>query len=113
MELETKFLPIELANGVVIRVEATQFGESTNREQPLIGEEIESDVSLNIQPLKGVTDTIEEIAGTIKASLDKVKPTKASVEFGVEFGYESGQLTAMIVKGSGKANLKITLEWSH
>lgn len=113
MELETKFLPIELANGVVIRVEATQIGESTNREQPLIGEEIESDVSLNIQPLKEVTDAIEGIAGTIKASFDKVKPTKASVEFGVDFAYESGQLTAMIVKGSGKVNLKITLEWSY
>jgi hypothetical protein len=52
------------------------------------------------------------IADTIKASLDKAKPSKASVEFGLEFGYESGQLTAMIVKGASKANLKIILEWS-
>jgi hypothetical protein len=35
-----------------------------------------------------------------------------TTEFGVEFGYESGQLTALIVKGTGKANLKITMEWT-
>jgi hypothetical protein len=29
----------------------------------------------------------------------------------MELAIESGQLTAIIVKGSGKANLEITLEW--
>lgn len=30
-----------------------------------------------------------------------------------ELAIESGQLTAVIVKGSGKANLEITLEWER
>ena len=30
---------------------------------------------------------------------------------GIEVAVESGQLTALIVKGSGKANLEITMEW--
>jgi len=34
------------------------------------------------------------------------------VEFGLEVALESGQLTAVLVKGSAKANLKITLEWA-
>jgi hypothetical protein len=29
----------------------------------------------------------------------------------MELAVESGQLTAVIVKGSGKGNLEITLEW--
>jgi hypothetical protein len=113
MESQTKIIPVELASGKVLRIESTHFEVDTDQKNLVLGEEIESNVSLNIRPLKDVTDAIEEIAETIKASLDKVKPTKACVEFGVEFGYESGQLTAMIVKGTGKANLKITLEWSH
>lgn len=34
------------------------------------------------------------------------------MEFGLEVALESGQLTAVLVKGSAKANLKITLEWA-
>ncbi len=41
----------------------------------------------------------------------RVGPSKGSVEFGVEVGVEAGQLTALIVKGSGTANLKIALHW--
>lgn len=114
MEPQTKIIPVELPNGTVIKVEATPVDKSPQEGQPFIpGEEVESDVSFNIKPLKDVTDAIEGIADAIKESLDKVKPTKASVEFGLEFGYESGQLTALIVKGTSKANLKITLEWTQ
>ena len=112
MESLTKIVPVKLDSGVIVRVEATTVGESLEESQDTTGDEVESDVSFNIRPLKEVTDAIEGIADTIKASLDKAKPSKASVEFGLEFGYESGQLTAMIVKGASKANLKIILEWS-
>jgi hypothetical protein len=40
-----------------------------------------------------------------------VQPKKATVEFGVEVTVKSGKLTALIVEGEGKGNLKITLEW--
>jgi hypothetical protein len=42
--------------------------------------------------------------------LEKVKPKKASVEFGLEVAVESGKLTTLLVKGASTANLKITLE---
>jgi hypothetical protein len=32
-------------------------------------------------------------------------------KIGIELAIESGQLTAVIVKGSGKVNLEIMLEW--
>jgi hypothetical protein len=43
--------------------------------------------------------------------LAKVKPKKASVEFSLKVGVESGKLTSLLVKGTGEGNLKITLEW--
>ncbi len=45
------------------------------------------------------------------APIQKVKPKKATLKFGMEIAVESGALTAVIVKGSGKANLEITFEW--
>lgn len=54
--------------------------------------------------------TIEGFAETLQQSLSKLKPQKATVEFGIEIGAESGQLTTLIVKGTGSANLKVTLE---
>ncbi|KAM3096966.1 CU044_2847 family protein [Phormidesmis sp. 146-35] len=103
-------IPVQLENGVQIRVEATVIGSSL--QIGVEGEEIESDVGARIQSLKEVTDAIEGIAGSVVESLKKFKPSKSSIEFGVEFGYESGQLTALIVKGTSKANLKITMEWT-
>lgn len=113
MDTSLSIIPVELENGAVIRVQATPIGEPGDSSLPEIGEEIESDVSLNLQPLREVADSIEGIAQTIKSALDKVKPSKASVEFNVEFGFEAGQLTAMIVQGSGSANLKVCLEWEE
>jgi Trypsin-co-occurring domain 1 len=58
-----------------------------------------------------VEKAIEGVAKMISSSLKAVKPTKVSAEIGIEFAVESGQLTALFVKGNGKANLKISLEW--
>src|SRR5947209_15168132 len=64
-------------------------------------------------PFKEVTDTVEGLAKALVTTLKKVKPRAASVEFGVQVGIESGKLTALLVKGTGNANLKITLEWGE
>ena len=69
------------------------------------------EVAFTLPPFQGVTDAIENIAISMLTTLEKVRPKKASVEFGIEFALESGQLTALLVKGSGTSNLKITLEW--
>jgi len=58
-----------------------------------------------------ISATVESIATELQHTFETVKPKKSSVKFGLELGVESGQLTAFLVKGSGKANLEITLEW--
>jgi len=116
MDQETAIIPLDLAEGKRIYVEATRFTavspKADSDEQDVaysrgIGEE---DVAF-LPDFQSVTDAIEGIATAIRNSLEKVKPEKATIEFGVEFGVESGKLTALIVKGSGKANLKISLQW--
>ncbi|MCI5144265.1 MAG: hypothetical protein D3923_01765 [Candidatus Electrothrix sp. AR3] len=55
--------------------------------------------------------SLEGIVSVVNDAIIKVKPKKASVELGIKIGLEAGHLTAMIVKGTGEANLKIVLEW--
>jgi hypothetical protein len=90
-------VPVQLPNGAVVKVEVT----STGRE----------DVGFDVKQFQPIADAIEGVIQMIAAPIEKVKPKKATVKFGMEMAIESGQLTAVIVKGSGKGNLEITLEW--
>jgi hypothetical protein len=96
----TEFIPVKLANGTTIKFQVSQ-PETGRRDVADIG----------ALPFNHVTEALQEIVGNLKETLDRVKPDKASVKFGVEMAVEAGNLTALIVKGSGKGNLEITLEW--
>jgi hypothetical protein len=98
-DVRTTILKAKLSDGSVVHIETSQIhGEEKVGAKPF--------------DFQQVAASIESIVNAVKASLDKAEAKKATVEFGVEIGAEAGQLTALIVKGSGKANLKITLEWS-
>src|SRR2546426_10031477 len=99
-ERRTKIVEAKLEGGQIIRIQATSLG----------GQER---VGIDLPSFKEVTDAVEGIAQSVMTTLAKVKPRKATVEFGLEIGLESGKLTAIIVKGSGTANLKITMEWGE
>jgi len=97
---KTEVVKALLDDGTSISIQATSLG----------GEER---VAFGVPPFKEVTDTVEGLAKALVTTLKKVKPRAASVEFGVQVGIESGKLTALLVKGTGNANLKITLEWGE
>lgn len=90
-------VPVQLPNGAIVKVEVT----STGRE----------DVGFDVKQFQPIADAIEGVVQMIAAPIQKVNPKKAAVKFGMELAIESGQLTAVIVKGSGKGNLEIMLEW--
>ena len=107
-----RFIPVRLPNGAIIRVDTSMTPRE--REAEDIEEDVadvEEDVAFGLPPFSDLIAPIEGIATTISSVIDKVKPKKTSVEFGIEVSGEPGKLTALLVKGSGKANLKITLEW--
>ena len=96
-ESRSETVPLQLPNGAIAKIEVTQTGRE--------------DVGFDVKQFQPVADAIEGIVQMIAAPIQKVRPKKATVKFGLEMAIESGQLTAIIVKGSGKANLEITLEW--
>jgi hypothetical protein len=97
MEPQTKIISVELTDGTSVRVEATPIGDRK--------------VGFQARPFSEVTTAIESLSKDIAETLQKVKPDRASVKFGIEIGMESGKLTALLVKGTATANLEITLEW--
>jgi hypothetical protein len=90
-------VPVQLPNQTRINIEVAQTGRE--------------DVAFDTKSFHEVTDAIEGIAEAITNSLEKVTPSKASVKFGLEIQIEQGSLVAAIVRGTGKANLEVTLEW--
>ncbi|ARV58343.1 hypothetical protein BZZ01_06565 [Nostocales cyanobacterium HT-58-2] len=99
MELQTKMIAVELADGTSVRVEATQIGDRK--------------INFQSRPFEEVTTAIESLTKEIAEALHKVKPDRASVKFGVDIGVESGKLTVLLVKNPSTANIEITLEWGH
>jgi hypothetical protein len=96
---QTTIIPLELSDGTIVRVEATPIGDQ--------------EIAFGNRPFKQATDAIKAIAKELSGVLQQeVKPDKATIKFGLEIAIESGQITTLIVKGSSKANLEITLEWS-
>lgn len=96
-EIRSDTVPVQLPNGAIVKFEVTNTGRE--------------DVNFDSKQFKPVADAIEGVMQMITVPIQKVKPKRASVKFGMELAIESGELTAIIVKGSGKANLEITLEW--
>lgn len=90
---------VQLPNGAITKVEVTAIGRE--------------DVKFGVKQFQPIADVIEGIVEMIAIPIQKAKPQKAVVKFSIELALESGELTAVIVKGSSKANLEIALEWEN
>jgi hypothetical protein len=58
-----------------------------------------------------INDLLGDIANRFGSTLRRAGPSKATIELGVQFGYENGKLIALIGGASIKATLKIGIEW--
>jgi Trypsin-co-occurring domain 1 len=59
----------------------------------------------------GVRETVTVIAEQLTAAWEKVKPSEATVEFGLKLTAKSGRLTGLVVEGGGEASLTVKLTW--
>jgi hypothetical protein len=115
----TQVVPVQMADGRTIHVEARVLepvpeGEarSSGEQDVLFRRKTEEERGgLAALPFEHVTSAITDIAQAMTGALEKAKPRRSQVEFGLEIAVEAGQLTALIVKGGGTASLTVTLEW--
>lgn len=61
----------------------------------------------------GVRATVEGLATEFAQVWAVVKPTEASVTFGLKVTAKSGKLTGLVVEGGGEASLTVTLSWKQ
>jgi len=95
----TEIIQVRLADDTIINVQAENLG----------GQQY---IAAGLPPaFNEISPTIEGIANSVVTTLRKIGPSKGSVEFGLQIAVEAGHLTTLLVKGSGAASLKITLEW--
>ncbi|WFU33637.1 CU044_2847 family protein [Bradyrhizobium brasilense] len=66
--------------------------------------------SLNFSDL---AETIGGMSEALTAVLERSRPTKAKVSFGVEVTGKAGKLLALLVDAEGKGTLNVTLEWTR
>jgi NTP-dependent ternary system trypsin peptidase co-occuring protein len=59
----------------------------------------------------GVSGTLEGVAQAVRSGLEKVTPSKTTVELGIQLAIKNGMLTGLIVEGKADASLRVTLEW--
>lgn len=102
-ESRSQFMPVQLDDGTIIRIEATPTDDTEQGEGYI--------ASVGVPSFDQFTETVKSMAKSITRIWSEVQPSKASVEFSVEVGFETGQLTAWLVKGSSKGHLTITMEW--
>ncbi|MBE9062283.1 CU044_2847 family protein [cf. Phormidesmis sp. LEGE 11477] len=95
--LQTELVSVDLGDGITAKVEVLETG----REK----------VGAGLLPLDSVSEAITKISKIVATSIQSVKPKKATVKYGLAIGVEQGSLVAALVRGTGTANLEITLEW--
>jgi len=72
----------------------------------------ERDVGIGrVLSFDGLVNSVGAIAESMTRALRAAKPDEAEVEFGIDVGVEAGELTSLIVKGSGTATLRVKLIW--
>lgn len=74
---------------------------------------IEQEVGIGASySFKKVKKSINALVSELNDIMKEAKPNKFQVEFGVEVSLDNeGTLSALIVQGSSKANIKVTLAW--
>lgn len=58
-----------------------------------------------------VAGTLEGFSMAIRSALRLAAPSRVTVELGLELAVKAGRLTGLLVDGSGKGSLRVTLEW--
>jgi Trypsin-co-occurring domain 1 len=101
MPADRRVVEVRLPNGTVAFVRATEIDPGASERAQWTGQ-------FDFEHIAG---TLEGIAESIRAAVDKAKPSSTRVELGVELAVTNGKLVGLIVEGGGKGALTVTLEW--
>lgn len=94
-----EFVLVDLGDGVIAKAEVTDLGRES--------------VGAGTLSFEGVAKAITKISQFYASSIQEIRPTKATLKYGLAISVEQGSLMAALVRGTGTANLEVTLEWEN
>ncbi len=97
---------VKLDDNTTILVEVTTNSNEDGRGRNISDTKIEAEY-------EKFSVAVEKVAEQTLKPLKKLEAKKVSLKMGLAFGLESGSLTAMLVKGTGNANIEVTIEWEN
>lgn len=99
-------IPVRLPDGsrLLVRAERTAaaVGGAVDDEQEIAG---------RLPDIDQVTAAVGAFTERIGAALQRSAPTRFTVEFECEIGFDSGGLVAIVGKGSAKSAFRVVMEW--
>lgn len=104
--MRTRVVEVDLGNGTVALMQVTDAEVEEGEGAEKVGWQDRFDFT-------DVAETLSGIADALKSAVATAKPHTMTVELGLELAVKSGKLTGMLIEGSGKAALKVTLGWER
>jgi hypothetical protein len=101
--MKDEVVAVELAGGGRMLLEVTRHG---SREEQVAA-------TTSAWSLEHVSEALIGISREMGRVLTAAAPDEAEITFGVECVLETDKILALLVKGSAKSNLQVTLKWKR
>lgn len=102
-----EMIPVPLPDGSRLLVRAARV------EPAVDGGDDEQEIAGRVPSIDQVTDAVSGFAERIGTALKRSAPTRFTVEFECEIGFDAGGLVAILGKGSAKSAFRVVMEWDR
>lgn len=99
-------VPVEIDGHKVLLA----IGPGGGKAAPALGEEQE--IGWRRPRLEPVLDGLTAVARAMGTRLQQTGASRATVEFGCDVSFDTGQFLAVVGKASSRSTWKVTLEWT-
>jgi hypothetical protein len=106
--VDQQVIPIILPSGkeILLASETPQAEDGSSEGAPY------RDVAFHLD-FQDLVDTAAEIGESLRRGIQRIAPSKATVEMSVGVDAKTGKITAFLVEGAANGAIKISLEWGE
>ncbi|MGP4005601.1 CU044_2847 family protein [Streptomyces sp. 4N124] len=101
-------VPVAMPDGSRLYLRAEPIGTAV-----ALPSDDEHEIAGRLPSLDQIAHAVGGFTGQISEALKKTAPTRFTLTFDCEVGFEAGGLVALIGKGSGKSAFSVTMEWDR
>lgn len=107
---DTTPVPVAMPDGSRLYLRAEPLGAAAEPPGTL---DDEQEIAGRLPSLDQIAHAVGSFTTQMGEALKKAAPTRFTLTFECEIGFEAGGLVALIGKGSGKSAFSVTMEWDR